>query len=126
VLEINTFRHCILGAKHQLCYWHAIQYLEARLTEDKPPAAYDPRKAHSIFNFIDPTWAPGVTKGWLEEGVHEDDAEVEKPLNIKDTAATEVGQTSTCKTPLITCLIQPTPTQATCLPPVFILKNGDQ
>jgi hypothetical protein len=59
--------------------------------EDKPPAAYDPRKAHSIFNFIDPTWAPGVTKGWLEEGVHEDDAEVEKPLNVEDTAATEVG-----------------------------------
>jgi len=79
VSEINAFRHCIPGAKHQLCYWHAVKYLETRLKEDTPPAAYDPRRAHDIFQFIDPTWAPGITRGWLEDGVHEDDAEVLKP-----------------------------------------------
>ena len=26
---------------------------------------------------IDPTWAPGIMSGWLEEGVHEDDADCE-------------------------------------------------
>jgi hypothetical protein len=81
--EINAFRHCVPDAKHQLCYWHAIRYLEARLAEDKPPAAYDPRKAHSIFDFIDPTWAPGVTIGWLEEGVHEHDVVTEQPLDYE-------------------------------------------
>jgi len=37
--------------------------------------------AHENFKFIDPTWAPGVTSGWLEEGVHEDDAELKQPVN---------------------------------------------
>lgn len=73
--EINAVRAKVPDAKHQLCYWHAIKYLEERLAEDKPPAKYDPRKAHLIFDFIDPTWAPGVTSGWLEEGVHADDIE---------------------------------------------------
>lgn len=65
----------ISSAKHQLCYWHAIKYLEEQLAEDKPPAKSDPQKAHLIFDFIDPTWAPGVTSGWLEDGVHIDDVE---------------------------------------------------
>lgn len=68
----------VKAKKHQLCYWHAITYVEERLAEDKPPAKYDPRKAHAIFSFIDPTWAPGVTSGWLEDGVHEDDADIEE------------------------------------------------
>lgn len=77
--EINAVRAKIPNAKHQLCYWHGIKYLEERLAEDKPPAKYDPRKAHLIFDFIDPTWAPGVTSGWLEEGVHADDVEEDEP-----------------------------------------------
>ncbi|KAJ7462856.1 hypothetical protein FB451DRAFT_1494892 [Mycena latifolia] len=59
--EINACRAKILRAKHQLCYWHGITYIKERLAENKPPAAYDPRKAHKIFAFIDPTWAPGIT-----------------------------------------------------------------
>ncbi|TDL17450.1 hypothetical protein BD410DRAFT_776119 [Rickenella mellea] len=59
--EINAFRAKIRNAKHQLCYWHAIKYLEERLAEDKAPAKYDCRRAHNLFKFIDPTWAPGVT-----------------------------------------------------------------
>jgi hypothetical protein len=77
--EINAFHTVIPTAKHQLCYWHALKYLEERLAEDKPPARYDPRKAHRIFEFVDPTWAPGVTSSWLEDGVHESDAEVTCP-----------------------------------------------
>jgi hypothetical protein len=61
--EINAFRSQIPTAKHQLCYWHAIKYLEERLAEDRPPARYDPRAAHRIFQFIDPTWAPGIASG---------------------------------------------------------------
>jgi MULE transposase domain len=61
VSEINAFRAKIPDAKHQLCYWHAIKYLEERLADDKPPARYDPRTAHQLFPFVDPTWAPGVT-----------------------------------------------------------------
>ncbi|KAF9023081.1 hypothetical protein BDZ89DRAFT_1193313, partial [Hymenopellis radicata] len=70
--EINAFQAKMPQAKHQLCYWHSIRYIETRLGEDKPPAAYDPRRANKIFDFIDPTWAPGVTSGLVEDGVHPD------------------------------------------------------
>jgi hypothetical protein len=77
--ELSAIRIVFCNAKAQLCYWHAIRYLEQRLAEDKPPAKYDPRITHKVFTFIDPTWAPGVTSGWLEDGVHEDDVECERP-----------------------------------------------
>jgi hypothetical protein len=73
--EINAFRTKLPRAKHQLCYWHTIKYLEEHLAEDKPLAKYDPRSAHRVFDFIDPTWAPGVTSGWLEDGVDGKDTE---------------------------------------------------
>ncbi|KAJ3720039.1 hypothetical protein C8R42DRAFT_549361, partial [Lentinula raphanica] len=79
ITEINAFRIEIPHAKHQLCYWHGIRYIEKRLGENKPPAAYDPRIAHRCFDFIDPTWAPGVTMGAVEDGVHLSDAEVPEP-----------------------------------------------
>ena len=65
--EIGACRTKITNAKHQLCYWHGVCYIEERLAEDKPPAKYDPRKANLIFPFIDPTWAPGITRGDVEE-----------------------------------------------------------
>lgn len=55
-------------AKHQLCYWHAIHYLEERLGEDRPSAAYDGRRAKKFRDFIDPTWVPGVTNGPIVKG----------------------------------------------------------
>ncbi|KZP16529.1 hypothetical protein FIBSPDRAFT_703170, partial [Athelia psychrophila] len=64
--EINTC-HDAIKKKHQLCYWHAPRYIEERLAEDKLPAAYNPRKAHAVFRIIDPTWAPGVTRGPVVE-----------------------------------------------------------
>ena len=79
ITEINAFRKKIPTAKHQLCYWHGIRYIEDRLAENKPPASYDPRKAHRVFDFIDPTWAPGVTAGSIEDGVHPDDIDFEPP-----------------------------------------------
>ena len=69
VAEINAFQIKFPRAKHQLCHWHVIRYLEERLAEDKPPAKYDPRVAHRTFSFIDPTWAPGVTSGWLDPSI---------------------------------------------------------
>jgi hypothetical protein len=65
--EINACRTVLTDAKHQLCYWHAIRYLEQRLANDKVPKPYDGRKAHKLFDFIDPTWAPGVN---ADEAVH--------------------------------------------------------
>ncbi|EEB92308.1 hypothetical protein MPER_09207, partial [Moniliophthora perniciosa FA553] len=97
--EINAFRHIMPDKKHQLCYWHAIRYIEKRLAENRPPAAYDPRQAAKVFSFIDPTWAPGVTIGWLEDGVHPEDAEVERPseplkvrINLEAMKASLVSQ----------------------------------
>jgi hypothetical protein len=78
--ELSAVCTALPNAKGHLCYWHAIRYLEQRLAEDKPPAKYDPRIAHRTFTFIDPTWAPGITSGWLEEGVREEDAECEEPV----------------------------------------------
>ena len=80
ILEIKAFATVFNTAKHQLCYWHAIRYLEQRLSENSPPAAYDGRWAHKVFEFIDPTWAPGVTQGKFEEGtvdpIHKNKSEV--------------------------------------------------
>jgi len=60
------------------------------LAENKLPAKYDPRNAHRVFDFIDPTWAPGVTAGWLEDGVVESDALTgrpeDEPVDEEDTA----------------------------------------
>ncbi|KAF7372301.1 SWIM-type domain-containing protein [Mycena venus] len=100
--EISACRTEIPKAKHQLCYWHAITYIEERLAENKPPAAYDPRKAHQIFDFIDPTWAPGVT------AVYADDDEEGDGVDEAAEPGTQM----------------PKPSQ-TCIPPVFILKTGD-
>jgi hypothetical protein len=87
-VEINGFRAEIPKARHQLCYIHAISYIEKRLAEDRPPAAYDPRVAHRAFQFIDPTWAPGVSSGWLEDGVSEEDAEMDRPSEDQQTQST--------------------------------------
>ena len=78
--EINACRISVSKAKHQLCYWHSIRYIEERLAQDKPPAAYDPRKAHNVFDFIDPTWAPGVTHD-VEE--YMDGRDMETGANIQ-------------------------------------------
>lgn len=79
--EISACCTSISKAKHQLCYWHGIRYIEERLTEDKPRATYDPRKAHEVFGFIDPTWAPGVTRGDVEE--YMDGRDMETGANIQ-------------------------------------------
>jgi hypothetical protein len=78
--EIDAFRARI-HAKHQLCYWHGVRYVEERLAEDKPPAYYDPRKAHLVFGFIDATWAPGITRGNVEE--YFDGRDVEAGANVE-------------------------------------------
>ncbi|KAF8991912.1 hypothetical protein BDZ89DRAFT_973611 [Hymenopellis radicata] len=118
--EISAFGVKMPNAKHQLCYWHSIRYIEKRLGEDKPPAAYDPRRANKIFDFIDPTWAPGITSGLIEEGVHPDhiDAPVSsEPLKIHINLRRMEN------------VVQTKPTESapakTCLPPLMILKSGD-
>ena len=78
--EINACRISVPIAKHQLCYWHGIRYIEERLAEDKPPATYDPQIAHGVFEFIDPTWAPGVTRGDVDE--YMDGRDMEEGANI--------------------------------------------
>lgn len=77
--ELSTVSVAFPNTWSQLCYWHAIQYLKKWVAEDKPAAKYDPCIAHKEFTFVNPTWAPGITSGWLKEGVHEDDAEHEGP-----------------------------------------------
>ena len=80
--EISACKAEIPRAKNQLCYWHAITYIEERLAENKPPAAYDPRKAHQIFDFIDPTWARGITAVYFnadEEGEGETESGSSEP-----------------------------------------------
>jgi hypothetical protein len=99
--EINASRAEIPQAKHQLCYWHGIKYVGERLAEDRPPAHYDPRRAHAEYSFIDPTWAPGVSSGWTEDDDDGDgDGDGDGPP-VPDDA---------------------TP-PSTCLPPVFVWKK---
>ncbi|KAG6917946.1 hypothetical protein DXG01_017130, partial [Tephrocybe rancida] len=107
--EINAIHAVLPYAKSQLCYWHAIKYLCECLAEDKLPTKYDPRRAHQLFSFIDPTWAPGVAAPGIEDGVHEDDVDLDKNTNIPDP------------TPLPST--QPLP--STCRPPVLVLVSSD-
>ena len=79
--EINACRASLIKAKHQLCYWHGVRYIDARLAKDKPPAVYDLWKAHEVFSFIDPTWAPGVTCGEIKE--YFDGCDIEAGANIQ-------------------------------------------
>lgn len=73
ITEINAFRVEIPQARHQLCYWHAIRYIEERLAENKPPSPYSAIRAHEIFDFIDPTWVPGISSESVQDGVHSND-----------------------------------------------------
>lgn len=65
--EINALTKKFPSAKHQICYWHAIRYLRDRLTKDEAPGHYNPRTANKAFSFIDPTWAPGITRNGSED-----------------------------------------------------------
>ncbi|KAF8220084.1 hypothetical protein L208DRAFT_1335813, partial [Tricholoma matsutake] len=78
--ELSAVCTVLPNAKRHLCYWHVIRYLEQQLAEDKPPAKYDPHITHRTFTIVNLTWAPGITSGWLEEGVQEEDAECEEPV----------------------------------------------
>ena len=82
--EINAIHAVLPYVKHQLCYWHAIRYIEERLAEDKPPAKYDPRLAHEVFDFIDPTWAPGVATSQDKSGMPSQ----ENNVSLSDGVAT--------------------------------------
>ncbi|KAG8915415.1 hypothetical protein FRC00_004714 [Tulasnella sp. 408] len=84
--EIDAFRKVWPKAKHQCCYWHAIRYLETRLSENKPPAPYDPREAWKEFDFIDPTWAPGVFAN-ADDAVNEKESGSAKPRTEADEQA---------------------------------------
>ena len=66
--EIQAFRRKFPYTKHQLCWWHAIRYIETRLSENRPPAYYNPIAAHEVFPFINRSWAPGVI-GSSEDGL---------------------------------------------------------
>jgi hypothetical protein len=36
--EINACRTSMANAKHQLCYWHGVRYIDEQFAEDKSPA----------------------------------------------------------------------------------------
>ncbi|KAJ7676541.1 hypothetical protein DFH06DRAFT_976502 [Mycena polygramma] len=93
--EITFCRVEIPKSKHQLCYWHGIKYIEERLAEDKPPAAYDPRKAHRVFDFIDPTWAPGVAAVYLDEN---EDGEGEEEEDVSEDMSVRISGNSIART----------------------------
>ena len=80
--EIQSLRSTFPDAKHQCCYWHAIQYVKKRLTEDKPTTPYNAKDAHNCFNFIDARWGPGVDKALLE-GSEEDSGSIQ-PIPTMD------------------------------------------
>jgi hypothetical protein len=84
--EINACRAEFPQAKHQLCYWHGVTYVGERLAENKPPAAYNLRKAYRVFDFVDSTWAPGVTAVYPdddEEGEGQEDGNLEISVSSK-------------------------------------------
>ena len=73
--EIKSCHKQVPVSKHQLCYWHAIKYIEERLSENKPPTAYNATHANRTFDFIDPMWVPGVMRGDVKEYLDGQDVE---------------------------------------------------
>ena len=65
--KISSLPKQLPKVKHQLCYWHAIKYIEEWLGENQPPAAYNAPCAYNAFSFIDPTWVSGMTRGDIDE-----------------------------------------------------------
>ncbi|KAG6907426.1 hypothetical protein DXG01_008891 [Tephrocybe rancida] len=107
--EINAIHAVLPRAKSQLCYWHAIKYLQERVAEDKLPTKYDLRQAHQLFPFIDPTWAPGIAAPGIEDSVHEDDVDLDQDTDTPDPASLPSMQ----------------PLPSTCRPPVLLLVSHD-
>lgn len=126
--EINAF--CAqIRAKHQLCYWHGIRYVEERLAKDKPPAYYDSCKAHLVFGFIDATWAPGVTRGNIEE--YFDRWDVEVGANVEGEVREHLQQMQNVSVHIEAAMCRradiPLQTQIpSTLPPLVIIKAGDR
>lgn len=83
--EVDALRASWPDAKHQTCYWHIMHYIETRLGENKPPAAYDPRKAAKLHDFVDPTWAPGVV-GDPEDARNEAESGGARPGSTREAA----------------------------------------
>lgn len=77
ISEVNAMRTAFPSAKHVLCYWHAIHAVERRLAVNSPPAPYNPIEAHRCFDFIDPTWAPGVSAPEKDARVDEESGSVQ-------------------------------------------------
>ena len=95
--KINSCCKQVPDAKHQLCYWHAIKYIEECLSENKPPAAYNATCANCTFDFIDPTWVPGVTRGNVEEYL--DGRDIEDGADMQGgtrTSILDIGKVSQC------------------------------
>ena len=86
--EINSCCKQVPDAKHQLCYWHAIKYIEECLSENKPPTTYNATCANCTFDFIDPTWVPGVTRGNVEEYL--DGRDIEDGANMQGGTRTSI------------------------------------
>jgi hypothetical protein len=57
--EIRACQHCCKDATHQLCFWHALKAVKARLKDlRRAPAHYDVDKAQLEFPWIDPMFLP--------------------------------------------------------------------
>ncbi|CAK5263800.1 unnamed protein product [Mycena citricolor] len=106
ISEINAAKTALPGTKHQLCMWHGPRYVKERLAEDKRPAHYDPRKAHMVFDFIDPTWAPGIDR------IQEDASQHEQNNSEQEEDSNNVNGPDGIQT-------------KTLLPPIFVLTQGD-
>jgi hypothetical protein len=116
-----------IHAKHQLYYWH-VRYVEEQLAEDKPPAYYDPRKAHLVFSFIDSMWALGITRGDIKE--YFDGWDVEAGANVKGGVREHLQQMQKNECLHWSCNEQkadlPSKTQIpSTLSPLVIIKAGD-
>ncbi|CAK5283818.1 unnamed protein product [Mycena citricolor] len=126
--EINAARAVFPDSKHQVCMWHGPRYVKERLCQDKLPAYYDPRKAHKVYKIIDPTWCPGVPKPCEDpnlDHVGSDDEAEELGASENDSAdgADDIQGFDDSGS-------EYDPEEAhtepdTCLPPLFILTQGD-
>ncbi|KAF9516176.1 hypothetical protein BS47DRAFT_1292824 [Hydnum rufescens UP504] len=58
--EIKAMQKVFPSATHISCFWHATKTVEECLSENRPPAAYNPQKANHMFSFIDGTWGPRI------------------------------------------------------------------
>ncbi|KAF9508383.1 hypothetical protein BS47DRAFT_1397860 [Hydnum rufescens UP504] len=77
--------------------------VEEHLSENRPPAAYDPHEANHMFSFIDGTWGPGIHNTGKDAELDMTSGSVQPPTNTNEEVDFK-EDTKSCQRPMVLIL----------------------